>query len=137
MRACFAFDFDLFVKNATELVGLGPGLTPSGDDFLGGFLFAKQLLCSTYNNLSKCHAWNFSGFLVENKARTNPISYQLLNDHAAGYAMDPLHSFANSLLLGQPVEKNLQFASKLVTVGHSTGWDLLTGFLTGMSVMYV
>jgi hypothetical protein len=136
IQGCFAFDFDLLVENAARLVGLGPGLTPSGDDFLGGFLFALQLLCCTYSNLSKFHDWNFSDFILENKPRTNMISYQLLKDHAAGYAMEPLHSFANSLLLGQPIEKSLQFASKLVTVGHSTGWDLITGFLVGMSVIY-
>ena len=31
-----------------ELVGLGPGLTPSGDDFLGGLLFAAHSLKTAY-----------------------------------------------------------------------------------------
>ncbi len=136
IRACFAFDFDLLMKNADRLVGLGPGLTPSGDDFLGGFFFALQTLGRTYPDLSELQNWNYSNFILESKPRTNIISHTLLKDHAAGYALEPLHSFASALLLGEPVEKNLQNAIKLVTIGHFTGWDLITGFLAGMSVIY-
>jgi len=37
---------DLAVERTLELVGLGPGLTPSGDDFLYGFSLAAWLLSS-------------------------------------------------------------------------------------------
>jgi hypothetical protein len=136
IRATLVFDFDLLIENAAQLVGLGPGLTPSGDDFLGGFFFGLQALSRTYPDLSILKTWNYSDFIMKSKAGTHIISHTLLKDHAAGFALEPLHSFANSLFTGQPVEKNLQNAIKLVTVGHSTGWDLLTGFLAGLSVAF-
>jgi hypothetical protein len=136
VQAGISSDFHFLKLNALQWIGLGPGLTPSGDDFLGGFFFALHKLGQTYPDLSKIKNWNYSDFIIENKSRTHIISYTFLKDHAAGFAMEPLHAFANGLLAGHPIEQNLQYALRLVTVGHSTGWDLLTGFLAGMAVIF-
>src|SRR5688572_4411843 len=43
-EACAADDAEAAVMAAVELVGLGPGLTPAGDDFVGGAFFARAQL---------------------------------------------------------------------------------------------
>jgi hypothetical protein len=123
------------MEHAASLVGLGSGLTPSGDDFLGGLFFAFELLRHIYPEIQELQIWNYSNFIFECKSRTNQISYCLLKDHADGHAMEPLHRFANALLEGRPVDQSLPYARELVSVGHSTGWDLLTGWLAGMTML--
>jgi hypothetical protein len=134
LQGCLAHDFDPIMQHAARLVGLGAGLTPSGDDFLGGLFFALALVRRAYLEIPDLQAWNYSNFILGCKSQTNLISYALLKDHSEGHALEPLHGFANTLLAGQPVDQSLPFAGQLTAVGHSTGWDLLTGFLVGMSV---
>jgi hypothetical protein len=134
--ACRAQDFRLVLEHAADLVGLGDGLTPSGDDFLSGFFFCIHLLRHVYPETLDFTTWNYSDFIHDCKPLTNLISFTLLKDHAGGHTLEPLHRFANALLEGHSVDHLLPFAGELITVGHSTGWDLLTGFLAGMSVTF-
>ncbi len=135
-RACLAHDFPKILEEANALVGLGEGLTPSGDDFIGGLLFCKRMLQNTYADYLN---WEFPALpdLIANVASsTNIISYTFLKDHAEGYAIDTLHQYANAILTGLPMDGLRQIASELIHIGHSTGWDLLAGVLTGMLLTY-
>jgi hypothetical protein len=136
VRACQEHDLDLILEHAADLVGLGAGLTPSGDDFLGGLFFSLEQLRYTLPEIKDLHTWNYSDFVMGCKSQTNLISFTLLKDHSEGHALEPMHRFANALLTGQPVEHLFPFVSELSAVGHSTGWDLLTGFLAGMAVIF-
>jgi hypothetical protein len=131
-RACLCRDFPGILKEAGTLTGLGEGLTPSGDDFLGGLFFACFLLSYYYPSI---HFWELdeiSEWVDAHQSRTNQISFTLLRDNASGNALDPLNRFGIALLTNQPVETVISAASDLIEVGHSTGWSLLAGFLTGM-----
>jgi hypothetical protein len=118
------------------LIGLGEGLTPSGDDFLGGLLFARHLLSCSYPHLLYLELSNLTEWIDANQPRTNLISFVLLKDNAAGYALDPLNRLGIALLTNQTVENANFAASDLLSVGHSTGWSLLTGFLVGMLLTF-
>ncbi len=43
-KACLLRDMTGLLQEANALVGLGEGLTPSGDDFLGGLLFCVNTI---------------------------------------------------------------------------------------------
>ena len=81
--------------NLQALVGLGAGLTPSGDDFLGGLLFALNTLQAAFpaspfgDHAIPVGSW---------EARTHPISFTLLQDLAGGHAVAPLPRLLNGLL---------------------------------------
>ena len=132
-RACLDRQPLRISKNADALIGLGAGLTPSGDDFLGGLLFAVAILQDTYPDLN---FMNFSIPLEEYHSRTHLISFTLLKDLAGGQAVAPLHNIVNGLLTGASLESIYPFSSQLTSIGHSTGWDLLTGLLTGLLTTY-
>jgi hypothetical protein len=134
--ACRAHNPGSVFLPAASLVGLGPGLTPSGDDFLGGLFFSIAFLRWVYPEILDLQTWNYSDFILRCKTQTNLISYTFLKDHAEGYALEPLYFFANAVLKGQATDQILPSARALVAVGHSTGWDVLTGFLAGMSVTF-
>lgn len=113
------------------LVGLGAGLTPSGDDFLGGLLFAANALLTAYPSLRLLYA----ALSVEAyRARTHPISFALIDDHAKGHAIAPLHVIVNGILTGASIECIHPAVLQLVQVGHSTGWDMLAGLFAGLLI---
>jgi len=134
--ATLANDSDLIIDQAKFLVGFGEGLTPSGDDFLGGFFFSRQLLYHYYPKVLRVPIRTYSDFILQSKPLTNLISYAILKDHADGRSIEPLHQLTNGLLLGEPVDRLILYTEKLIALGHSTGWDLLTGFLAGMFVTF-
>ena len=122
-------------ETASELIGLGEGLTPSGDDFLGGFFFCLNRLQQAYPRELEFTS-DYSLSIERWKTRTNLISFTLLKDNACGYGLEPLELFVSALLQGDPIINVQSYAELLVNVGHSTGWDILTGFLAGMAVTF-
>jgi hypothetical protein len=131
VSACFTDKEPDTLRLAGSLIGLGPGLTPSGDDFLGGFLFCLHGLNSLYGDPQFSYQ---DPPLAQFATRTHPISFSLLRDLAGGHAIAPLHELFNSLVWGSPREHTALSASQLLRLGHSTGWDMLTGLLTGLLV---
>jgi hypothetical protein len=130
-RACFHHDAHKVLKEAEHLIGLGDGLTPSGDDFLGGLFFARSLLLCAFPNLLPLEFPNLHEWIDGNQLRTNLISFTLLKDNISGHALEPLNRLGIALLTNQPEEKVISAALELIKVGHSTGWSLLAGFVTG------
>lgn len=129
-NACLENQPVQILQTADALIGLGAGLTPSGDDFIGGLLFCIANLQDVYPELNLINP-----LLLEHyRSRTHQISFTLLKDLANGHAIAPLHHIINGLLGGASLENIRLSVSQLTQVGHSTGWDLLTGLLTGLLI---
>jgi hypothetical protein len=131
-RACLSRDFPVVLQQADALIGLGEGLTPSGDDFLGGLFYACFLLSSSFPLIHFYSPADIPGWVDAHRSRTNLISFALLRDNAAGHALEPLSRFGIALLANHPLEDVTALVSDLVQVGHSTGWSVLAGFITGL-----
>lgn len=112
-----------FLILARDKVGLGPGLTPLADDFLGGALFALQALVPE-------PTWSreVADFLAWAEARTPRLSFCLLSDLSQGQGPAALHALAKAILSG---EENRVWgnARDVVKLGRSTGAALLLGAL--------
>src|SRR3989442_12527491 len=128
--ACAADDPEAAVRAALPLLGLGPGLTPAGDDYVGSAFFARTVLRSAGG--STADGWGRAAAVVATAARqrTHPISAALLGDLVAGDAYGPLHDLACALAAGTSA---LEPARRLTRLGHSSGWDLLAGFLGALT----
>jgi hypothetical protein len=128
--ACVADDPARAADAATALVGLGPGLTPAGDDFSGGAFFARALLARA--GVIDAGAWGVAASDVRTAATrlTHRIGAALLGDLLAGEGWAPLHDLAAGLARGDD-SIALDAAGQLVRLGHSSGWDLLAGFVAG------
>jgi hypothetical protein len=116
-----------FESAALPLLGLGLGLTPSGDDFVGACLFARRLR----GDFASSPAWQDAATNLTRAAaaRSNSISAALFGDLARGAAYAPLHELA-AALRGSDAAL-LAAARALTAIGHSSGWDMLTGFMLG------
>jgi hypothetical protein len=104
---------------AQELIGLGPGLTPSGDDYLGGMLIALQQFGRKPQALS---LWRW---LEPRLVRTSAISGAHLTAAAAGEGHDALHRCLVALCTDRADWSSALDA--LSSVGHVSGWDSLAG----------
>jgi uncharacterized protein DUF2877 len=115
---------------ALTLLGLGPGLTPSGDDFVGGAFFARAVL----SRAGACDrdGWGRAAETVRGAAAsaTHPISAALLGDLLDGEGWEPLHGLASALARDDGAAA-LEAARRLTRLGQSSGWDLLAGFVAG------
>lgn len=131
-KACLLHDMPRLLQEANALVGLGEGFTPSGDDFLGGLLFCIHTIQRLYPGFIDFDFFERALFIESVKQRTHLISFTLLKDLANGQAVEPLHQWIHAVLSNQSPASIRQPASCLIQIGHSTGWDLLTGALTGL-----
>jgi hypothetical protein len=100
-----------------NLVGLGPGLTPSGDDFLTGALAALDALGQTNMHVALGRA------VVAAADRTSPLSASFLRAAAAGHVGENLHTMIAAIITGE-VDDALAAAARIV---HTSGWDALAG----------
>jgi hypothetical protein len=116
-----------------ELIGLGPGLTPCGDDFLGGLLFAAHWLQEAFPGKLCLETQAIFSLMQWARNRTHPISHAILGDLAIGQGPEPLHNLLGLLLKGENLDgRTMDAVDCLLKVGHTTGWCILAGVLTCM-----
>lgn len=133
-HACARDDAAAVEAAALALLGLGGGLTPSGDDFVGGALFARHLLAGA--GVADAHGWRRVGETIRRAAvtRTHPISAALLADLAIGCGHAPLHDLVAALAAND--ERRARAAAhRLTRLGHSSGWDILSGVAAGLGAL--
>ena len=132
VHAFIANDFPRILRISKDLIGLGAGLTPSGDDFIGGLLFSSFFLQEIYSQYQGFTLSDVESFVKNSRNRTNLISYIMLKDLASGHTFDTLHRFINAICTDQHLDQVHDLGLELVRIGHSSGWDLLTGVWTGI-----
>ena len=130
--ACARDDAAAACVAARGLLGLGAGLTPSGDDFVGGAFFARHLLVTA--GAVDAGAWREAAAVIVAAARerTHAISAVLVGDLTAGHGHAPLHVLVAALAAGDGA-RAVQSAAQLVRLGHTSGWDLLAGLAAGLA----
>jgi len=131
-RASACQNLDAILARASDLVGLGNGLTPSGDDFLGGLFFGLLALNRLFPAQIELDPEPVQKMLARITDRTNLISGAILKDLAAGQGPEPMHDLVHLLVTPASPASILTAARALASIGHSTGWDLLTGLLAGL-----
>lgn len=110
---------------ARALIGLGPGLTPSGDDYLGGLMIGLR---ATGNRPAAAALW---GWLEPQAAvLTSAISRAHLAAAAQGEAHEALHACVETLFGASRSAGSGRWSlllSRLDAVGHCSGRDGLAG----------
>ena len=104
-----------------DLVGRGDGLTPSGDDFIGGVMLAL-------------HAAGRLGLrdqirdavLAVATYRTNAISLAHLTCAAQGLAAEPVHNLIHAVMVAD-IGEITSIADDIDQLGHTSGWDIVAG----------
>ncbi len=104
-----------------SLIGLGPGLTPSGDDLLGSCLVALRRIGRQHDSDRLADA-----VLAAAQTATGRISLAHLECAAKGLGAAPLHNTLEAIIAGDNIANSLVALDR---VGHSSGWDALVGVI--------
>jgi Protein of unknown function (DUF2877) len=106
------------------LCGLGPGLTPAGDDAVAGMLLAMRALGGAGSQAQLQSALR--------AARTTALSLAVLECAAAGQSIAPVHQLLEAAARQDRVAA-VAAAGALAEVGASSGADLCFGLLAALS----
>lgn len=112
---------------ARRMAGCGPGLTPSSDDLLCGYIAAmpKEMKKTGYA----------SAIAQSAAAETNDISSSLLTWSGKNFFAESILALKNCLCFG-PDEAVQLALQRVADFGHSSGYDFLTGFYFGLLDTY-
>ncbi len=109
------------------LIGLGPGLTPAGDDFIAGL--ALVVACPG----AKAGRWqDFLTTLVNtHRDLTNDISFTTMSEAVRGRARQSFVSVLDAVAANDRFAL-VSAARRSIAIGHSSGTDTLSGMQAGL-----
>jgi hypothetical protein len=117
-----AFLIEPNYSHAKGILGLGPGLTPLGDDVLVGYIMG-------INTMGVHKDW-FLDILKDAKNKTNKFSYQNLCD-----TYEKLYPYAYIKMIEEFFEEqNIFHTLEILNIGQTSGLGIVIGFLYGVKV---
>jgi hypothetical protein len=105
------------------LLGLGPGLTPSGDDLIAGFMIACRDIGRGEDALD---LWQRLESRTKN--RTTPISFAHLSAAGQGMGAAPFHELIDASVENR-TDHIAEALDAVARIGHSSGLDAVGGLL--------
>lgn len=126
--AYFEGNTDNIIKWGRSLIGLGQGLTPSGDDVLMGIYLVLGLENSKIPQSDRVLGEIIHGMI----GATTDISYQGLLRSSQGYYRGILVDTVESICTDKNISKAL---NEVLSIGHSSGYDLILGMRTGFEIL--
>jgi hypothetical protein len=128
-------DEELLKTSLNELLGLGTGLTPAGDDLLLGFVGTLSVVSRRVGGPEVERLLDIiRQHLSSRKDRTTFISSNLLAYACAGRISAPILSVIRALLF-EEIEAVRSAARTLVRQGAGSGSEILLGILLALSLM--
>lgn len=112
-----------------DLVGHGPGLTPSGDDVAAGLLLGLRAILPVTRQGEVDRAAD--GLATVAAARTTALSAALLDLAGRGVAARPVVDAVHALAV-PPSPAVREAHAALVALGHTSGSDLAAGVLAAV-----
>ncbi|MGB3366553.1 MAG: DUF2877 domain-containing protein [Acidaminobacteraceae bacterium] len=124
-NCCFPKIEESFVK----IIGFGPGLTPSVDDFICGLFSASRNLCEFYD-VSDNYILELGEMLVKKlHLRTTRISEEMIR-HCFQNNISRTYDVLLTTLLYETKEELDASISKVIEFGDTSGTDFLAGVYT-------
>ena len=115
-----------------DLVGLGTGLTPSGDDILTGYL--AGLWCTVNGKPERRALLSVAAGLVRQySTQTTDIARTYLLLAARGQVSSRLIDLAEAICRGAQPERVSEIAEAALQVGHTSGMESVYGLLLGLA----
>ena len=124
-------DLDGVKQSSENLLGLGPGLSPSADDMLVGFMAGLQwTVDSLGGDIDRVDVINRT-ITARAAEKTTLLSQQLLRHAARGEVNETVQLLLEAILAGTPAD--VESATKeVLTIGETSGVDMMVGILIGM-----
>jgi hypothetical protein len=112
------------------LAGLGPGLTPSGDDLLSGYMLMMSLYAKNTGRWEEMVARTNRAVLSGARGRTTALSEEYLSQAAQGRGNESATILCRELLTGE--DGSIEQAVRNITmIGETSGTDTTLGMILG------
>lgn len=123
-KAFFNFEQEEKVFHLSKIIGMGPGLTPLGDDILCGLLLCRNFLeyDVKWNEKVKKYAKN----------HTTSFSYRFIENACQKEYSEDLYSFACQVFKEGKVRE--ESVEEILSFGSSSGFGILYGFTKYLSI---
>jgi hypothetical protein len=118
-------DLGDFAEGCRQLSGLGPGLTPSGDDLLAGLALGLR---AAQRSLPDDVGQAISGATT---GRTTDLAVTRVRHAVDGHADEYTDDLLRALVMDAEADLG-QAIAKLLGYGHTSGADTLVGLLAGL-----
>lgn len=117
-----------------KIIGFGPGLTPSMDDFLSGMMIAN-LYVSNYLKLSIEDTYSINKQIVYNiDNKTTRVSEEMLKQSSIGETNEDIRNLMVRII-GISNNQLSDLLEKVINFGHSSGTDILCGIYIGSCIL--
>lgn len=127
-------DENRLIENVSQLVGLGFGLTPTGDDILIGLMAGLQIN-KVMNTINQERSNAINSAVLKCRGKTNQISRKYLQFAAAGYYSAYLIDLLKAVCSAGTLGDVKGAAEKVASTGHTSGTDTLLGFLAALDLL--
>jgi len=116
---------------AKQIVGFGPGLTPSADDFLTGFMVAN-IYSANHSGypIGNIYILN-QGIVEEAEYRTTKVSSEMLHFAAKGEVSENVRSLMLSIFSSNDDAELINNIHSVINNGETSGSDLIAGAYIG------
>ena len=121
-------------RAARGLAGLGPGLTPSGDDLLAGFVASWTLVGEALGRDLSTRERVTAAVVAGGERGASPLGHAWLEHARCGELLEPMTRFVADLLAEEPGVAAMA-ARGVLAVGSSSGTDWMVGFLLAAKAM--
>lgn len=131
-RAFLCGDTAALGESIRRLVGLGMGLTPSGDDLICGMLYAFGCFSAVSDDCAKCRDMLRCVLDTKMLMRTNEISAQYILSAVRGEYYEVVDRVLRDITStddSSDITQLLTSVRGLLSVGASSGSDILCGIL--------
>jgi len=121
---------ELSVDNLQQFIGLGVGLTPSGDDFITGLLSVLYCYAQHQSKITEliCSLKNIN---FQNK--TTHVSSYMISNALTGQVNTPLKDYIALELDNKRMNK--QLIDSIISIGSTSGTDMLVGVCFGFKYL--
>lgn len=117
-------------RTLEKFIGLGIGLTPSGDDFLTGLAYISSLK----NHPNPHILTTLDSLKSMMKEKTNIISCQQFEMALVQEVRTEIYSCLKNILSNQSFKKVEESIKSILDIGSTSGFDILKGMLFGLSI---
>lgn len=129
------YDIKMINNFSKKVIGFGPGLTPSMDDFISGMMIAN-LYISHFLQLSIENAYKLNEEIVKDiENMTTLVSKDMLKAASIGEVNEDIRNLMIALI-GTSTNQNLyDILARVISFGHSSGTDILCGIYIGSYII--
>ena len=135
MWGLFSYDIDAIIKSAKTIIGFGPGLTPSCDDFLSGLILSLKI----GKEVLDIDSGQNNGFFdevarriyTEAQGKTTIFSLSMLRETCNGVCPLVVNNLIYSLLT-KDANQTADVSKTLIKMGETSGADIAIGVFYGI-----